>query len=195
MSNQRTTRTIKPVEEMTVDLSEEKATIASKPKNRSLYKENNPEKDIRLSVAIKTRADSIREGSTVKVNFSDPEDVKQRTVDYLDACSVASVYPTMLGLAVHGFGVSKQALYQHLNSYPNSEETQFLRMVSDMFADILINDSLKRRCDCVSAIFVLKNLYGFRDNIEPPLTDVIADNGSQDSQYYRSKYGNLIDQE
>lgn len=188
-------RTIKPVDEMSEDLKKEKAGMLANSKTRSLYKGQPSETDARLSVAIKLRVESLRNLPPVRINFRDIEDVKEKTFNYLDACSMASLYPSMIGLAVHGFGVSRQAMYNYMNQFPESETAKFLRMVSDMMADCIISDALRRRCDCVSAIFVLKNLYGFRDNVDPPITENAGDEAEErGTDYYKQKYGELLEE-
>ena len=192
MARAKEIRTIKPVPEMAEDIRAERVAMQENSMSRDRYKGLSSDADMRLSVMIKNRADALRNAPRVKVNFQNIEDVKQRTYDYLDACAIASTYPTIIGLAVHGFGVSKQAVYNHMSSYPDSPTTAFLRMISDFLADILINDALRRKCDCVSSIFVLKNLYGFRDNAELPVPDVVDNEEKATAQEYLRKYGDIL---
>lgn len=81
-----------------------------------------------------------------KVAWDNLEAVKSRTFCYLTACAQANVYPSVMGLAVHGFGISRRRLNQYIatNSGPTVE---FLLAVKDAIADTLVDASLHRRVD------------------------------------------------
>lgn len=101
-----------------------------------------------------------------KVNFKDPQDVKNRTYDYLEACAAAGVFPSIMGLAVHGYGISRQALNQYLHNNEGSASAEFILKAKDVIADILVNSSLYNNANAVQAIFQLKNHFGHYDRID-----------------------------
>lgn len=71
-----------------------------------------------------------------------------------------------MGLAVHGYGISRQALNQYLQRNPNSEAALFISKVKDTMADILTNAALYRNADPVSVIFQLKNHFEHSDKLQ-----------------------------
>ena len=100
-----------------------------------------------------------------KVDLRNIEDVKQRTYDYLAACAEAEAFPSVMGLAVHGYGISRQALNQFLQRNRN-EVTEFIDRTKDVIADILTNASLYNNANAVAVIFQLKNSHSFADRVE-----------------------------
>lgn len=100
-----------------------------------------------------------------KVDFSNLAEVRSRTYDYLNACAAAAVYPSVMGLAVHGYGISRQALNQYLLRN-NNETAEFIRIAKDIMADILTNASLYNNANAVQALFQLKNHFGHADRVE-----------------------------
>lgn len=100
-----------------------------------------------------------------KVDFGNIAEVRSRTYDYLNACASAAVYPSVMGLAVHGYGVSRQALNQYLQRN-NNDTTEFIRIAKDIMADILTNASLYNNANAVQALFQLKNHFGHADRVE-----------------------------
>lgn len=111
-----------------------------------------------------------------KVDLRSLEDVRQRTYDYLNACAAAEAFPSVMGLAVHGYGISRQALNQFLLRN-NNEVTEFIDRTKDVIADILTNASLYNNANAVAVIFQLKNSHSFADRVE--IEPVVSQNDSQ----------------
>ena len=106
------------------------------------------------------------------VNFNDLEDVQNRTRKYLEACAASGTFPSMMGLAAYGFGVSRQAVYWHLKHNPDAPSSKFIDRVRDLIADVLSSAALMRNADNVTTIFILKNGLGFSDRLEvEPVTN------------------------
>lgn len=125
-----------------------------------------------------------------KVNFKDPQDVKNRTYDYLEACAAAGVFPSIMGLAVHGYGISRQALNQYLHKNEGSESAEFILKAKDVIADILVNSSLYNNANPVQAIFQLKNHFQHADRVElEPIKENIQPEIS--SEEIIKRYGDL----
>ena len=119
------------------------------------------QQDIRTKSQLFFSADQL-----VPVDFNNLEDVKERTRIYLDACARAGAFPSIMGLAAYGYGVSRQALYWRLKNHPEAETSRFIDRVRDVIADVLTSAALMRNADAVTTIFVLKNGLGFADRIE-----------------------------
>ena len=158
-------REIKPVQEMAQDLMDERDKNGY---GKRLYKAASDEhKGDMLANDILQRASLLIEGEARgKVDFNSMDDVEKRTMDYFTACSEAQVYPSVMGLAVHGYGISRQALNQYLLRNPNSPATDFINRAKDVMADILTNASLYNNANAVQAIFQLKNHFEHADKME-----------------------------
>lgn len=157
-------RSMKTVPEMAQELSVERDRNGY---SKRLYKAASDEhKSEILQQDILNRVSSLQAmEERGRVNFSDTAEVKRRTYDYFTACAAASVYPSVMGLAVHGYGVSRQALNQYLLRN-NNETTEFIRIAKDIMADILTNASLYNNANAVQALFQLKNHFGHADRVE-----------------------------
>ncbi|MEQ2658254.1 hypothetical protein AAAT68_15490 [Lawsonibacter asaccharolyticus] len=120
-----------------------------------------------LSEDINTHIEKLKESeSRGRIDFSDLEMVKDRTFQYLLACSEAQIYPSVMGLATFGFGISRQALNRWLSRNIESEAAQFILEVKDVMADVLTNAALYRNADAAMAIFQLKNHFEHADAVQ-----------------------------
>lgn len=150
-------------ESLEAALIEHKAGYAGKlyKQQADAHKTQQLQQDIQAKSALFFGADK-----RTTVNFNDLEDVKQRTRDYLEACANTGTFPSMMGLAAYGYGVSRQALYWRLKNHPDAETSRFIDRVRDLIADVLTSASLMRNADAVTTIFILKNGLGFADRVE-----------------------------
>lgn len=142
-----------------------------------------------LSADIQNRLEALREKRD-KVNLLDLAEVEARTLEYLEACSLASVFPSVMGLSVQGFGMSRQALNQWLLKNPGSQTAEYIFKVKDIMADILVNASLNNNANSLQALFQLKNHFEHTDKAELQFSQ--ADNNPlgpcQDEETLRKKY-------
>lgn len=100
-----------------------------------------------------------------RVDLNNLEDVQTRTDAFFASCEAASVLPTFLGLAV-AFGYSRENLYKYLRNNSHTETAEYIELVRESLADIMITAALTRTTDNSTTIFALKNLHGFADKIE-----------------------------
>ena len=144
-------------------LSEHKAGYA-----RKLYKSpSGAHKTAELQKSIAEKTGFLYESSKRRpVDLSSLEDVQNRTREYLDACTETGTFPSLMGLAAYGFGMSRRTLYWHLKEHPETETSRFIDRVRDLIADVLSSAALNRNADNVTAIFCLKNGLGFSDRVE-----------------------------
>lgn len=188
-------RTIKTVPEMAEELAIEKSRDGY---TQRLYKNNykavsDEHKNEVLSADIMQRVEELRNSETrKKVDFGSLEDVMQRTCDYFEACAAAGVYPSVMGLAVHGYGISRQALNQYLLKNPHTRQAEYILKAKDMMADILTNESLKNNANAVQVIFQLKNHFDHNDKVEiqPVQADPLGDRRS--AEEIMAKYADII---
>lgn len=113
---------------------------------------------------VQALADADQRG---KVDFHNIQDVKERTYNYFKACQQAEVFPSVMGLASHGYGISRQALNQYLRAHQGEEAAEFICRARDTIADILTNASLFNNANAAQVIFQLKNHFGHSDTPEP----------------------------
>ena len=147
-----------------------RALVAEKERNsysRKLYKtQSDAHKSDQLQADIANRITALQETTQrEKVDFANLAQVQERTFLYLEACRAASVFPSVQGLATHGYGISRQALNQYLLSH-NNATTDFIEITKDVIADILTNASLFNNANPISVIFQLKNSHAFADRVE-----------------------------
>lgn len=142
--------------------------LAERPNRRLNYKqESDVHKGEMLAANIQTTIEALeRTANRERVNLCDVDQVKARTLEYLQACKTAEVFPSVMGLAAFGFGYSRQGLNKFLRQHPNEVSAQFIEMAKDTFADVLTNQSLYRNADAAQAIFQLKNHNDFADRLE-----------------------------
>ena len=133
-----------------------------------------------LAADIMSRTAALTERPR-KVNLNSLEEVQERTATYFTACAAAEVYPSVMGLASHGYGISRQALNQYMLRNANSETTEYINRVKDIMADILTNESLKGNANPVQALFQLKNHFGHADRVE---VEAIKETEEHSLQYY-----------
>lgn len=187
-------REMKTADEIAIILADEKDK--GNGRSRRLYKREADElKGEQLQTDIANKTEVLRAvASRNKVDFSDLEQVRSRTFAYMKACEKAGVYPSVMGLAVHGFGVSRQALNQYLLRN-NNATTDFINMAKDCFADILTNASLYNSCNPIQAIFQLKNHFGHSDRVEIVPTGAERTDRDFDPDEIRRRYlpGSVVD--
>lgn len=160
-----TKRSMRPVNEMATALEDHRDQSGY---TKKLYKaEADDHKAELLQADISKRLTSLQESDgQEKIDFSNICMVKRRTYEYLTACEQSATFPSVMGLSVHGYGISRQALNQYLQRNPNSAATLFICKVKDVMADILTNAALYRNADPVSVIFQLKNHFEHSDRLQ-----------------------------
>ena len=161
-------RKIQPITEMAEAMSEQ---VANGKRTKDIYKvqaEQFKAEQLSQDIGRAVYALSQPEAEAERVDFSSVEDVRRRIVDYLRACQLSGVYPSVQGLASFGFGISRQALNQWLRRDKNrgSEVAQLIERACDMFADVLTNQSLHNNANGIQALFQLKNNHAFADRLE-----------------------------
>ena len=98
------------------------------------------------------------------VNLDDTRAVMERTRDYFTACAVAKNPPSMLTYCSIGLGLTQTRLNEYIRKHSNAT-TDFVLRVKDLIADQISTGALYGNLDNIMAIFQLKNLHGFADNI------------------------------
>lgn len=98
------------------------------------------------------------------VDLDSVEEVMERTRDYFMACANAKNPPSILTYCSIGLGLTRQRVLDYCRTHSNAS-TDFLTRVSDLIADQISTGALYGNLDNIMAIFQLKNLHGFADNV------------------------------
>jgi hypothetical protein len=98
------------------------------------------------------------------VDLDDVRAVMERTRDYFTACAEAGNPPSLMSFCSIGLGLTRSRVSDYCRKHHN-ETTDFLARVSDLIADQLTTGALFGNLDNIMAIFQLKNLHGFADNV------------------------------
>lgn len=106
-----------------------------------------------------------------KVDLKDTEAVRERIVEYTEACAAAGLMPTVSGLCGWSLKISRQWLSKFRREHPRHATTALIDTVTEVFADAVLNTSLAGATNAVAAIFQLKNM-GYSD--KPEFDDVTA---------------------
>ena len=172
------------------------ALTADRNKNGSkskVYKELSDEhKGEQIAQSVSSKALSLKQAiNAPKVDLSNTEEVQVRVFEYLEACSIAACFPSVMGLS-GALGCSRQNLNRWLLSHPGHPTTDFVNMAKDSFADILTNASLYNNANAVQAIFQLKNHFEHADRVEiSPVVHNQFDSDNYNPEDIRRRY--LID--
>ena len=97
-----------------------------------------------------------------KIPLSDLKRIREAASEYLQACSLSGVLPTVRGVAAR-LGVTRQALYQEARRNPDGELSQWLEDFSDTCGELTMQAALEGTVAAVPAIFVAKARYQWRE--------------------------------
>ena len=99
------------------------------------------------------------------VDLDDTKAVMERTRDYFVACATAGNPPSVLSFCSVGLGLTRNRVLEYCRKHSNAT-SEFLTRVGDLIADQITTGALYGNLDNIMAIFQLKNLHGFSDNIK-----------------------------
>ena len=194
-------RAIQTVPEMQESMMRE---LSESEKKRRIYKVESKEfAKAELATDIGRAIATLSHSERQRVDFSNVEDVRQRIIDYFNACAEIGVYPSVQGLAVHGFGISRQALNQwrtrsRRDKYYTDNETRkeverLIDCACDMMADILTNQSLHNNANPVQSLFQLKNNHAFADRVELEAVPHEDEEEHLSEEEIRRRYAYILD--
>ena len=81
------------------------------------------------------------------------------------ACAAAGNPPSILSFCSVGLGLTRNRVLEYCRKHSNAT-SEFLTRVGDLIADQITTGALYGNLDNIMAIFQLKNLHGFSDNIK-----------------------------
>ena len=98
------------------------------------------------------------------VDLDNVRAVMERSRDYFVACAAAKNPPSMLTYCSIGLGLTQNRVNDYIRKH-NNESTEFILRVKDLIADQITTGAMYGNLDNIMAIFQLKNLHGFADNV------------------------------
>lgn len=130
---------------------------------------------------------------TGRINLDDTDKVRSLVEAYLDTCRLESCIPSMTDISLI-LGYTRPGLYNYMKRNRGSDTGRFLLQVHDLIASILADNALRGNCNNIVSIFLLKSLYGFRENDSSIEANV---NDSYEDEFYsgddwQKKWVNLI---
>lgn len=162
---------------MTALLSVDRAIIENNPDSPAVNKRNlkamaSAEKGeavaenlYRVADVIQMEIDRKDLKHATAVDLDDVTAVMERTRDYFTACADAKHPPSVMTYCSIGLGVTREKVRQYCIKHGSSETTEFITRVFDLIADTITTGALYNNLDNIMAIFQLKNLHGFADNV------------------------------
>lgn len=154
-----------------------------------IYKEiADQHKSEQISLSITSKNNALKQAiNAPRVDLSDTQEVQKRIFMYLEACSLSSSFPSVMGLAA-ALGCSRQNLNRWLLSHANHTTTDFINIAKDLIADVLTDAALRNNAAQIMAIFQLKNLHGFADRVEVAPVTPERDDRDYDPEDIRKRY-------
>jgi len=163
---------------------EEMTEVVQQKRSSRIYRAESQEiADQGISKSVINALSELKQADgRTKINMDDTNMVKSRIEAYLETCAVNSSLPSMTGIAMI-LGYTRTGLYLYMEKQ-NTETSRYLQLVHDKLADILSENALKNNANNITAIFLLKSLYGLREsqtvefvvnnnpNGEPSINDV-----------------------
>ena len=98
------------------------------------------------------------------VDLDDVRAVMERSRDYFIACATAKNPPSMLTYCSIGLGLTQTRVNEYIRKHSNAS-VDFILRVKDLIADQITTGAMYGNLDNIMAIFQLKNLHGFADNV------------------------------
>ena len=98
------------------------------------------------------------------VDLDDVRAVMERSRDYFVACAAAKNPPSMLTYCSIGLGLTQNRVNDYIRKH-NNASVDFILRVKDLIADQITTGAMYGNLDNIMAIFQLKNLHGFADNV------------------------------
>lgn len=120
------------------------------------------------------------------VDLDDVRAVMERSRDYFVACAAAKNPPSMLTYCSIGLGLTQNRVNDYIRKH-NNDSTEFILRVKDLIADQITTGAMYGNLDNIMAIFQLKNLHGFADNVR--IEAAVADQAPQiDESALKAEY-------
>lgn len=137
--------------------------FGKKKRSPRIYKEQSDEvKNEAISKTVQQALVGLKQAEcSQRIDINDLTAVRSIVELYLESCVMNAYNPTMTDIAMI-LGYTRMGLYTYM-AKKDTDTAKFLHMVHDKLADILAENALKNNVNNITAIFLLKALYGYRD--------------------------------
>lgn len=138
-------------------------------------------------------AHTVKVNSLKKIDRANAEDIRNRTIDYLQLCVDDGVKPNLAGYAL-ALGTNRQGLERIFTSRTVEQGTldELDRGIA-MIENVMLELMLDQKINPVTAIFLLKTQFNYKEestlNIRAERSDVV------DEQALRERYMTVIEAE
>lgn len=134
---------------------------------------------------------SVRLSTFGKIDRTDAEQVRRRTIEYLEACVDDGMKPNLTGYAL-ALGTNRQGLQQMFLSRNTDHETlEALDHGIAMVENVMLELMLDQKINPVTAIFLLKNHFSYSDQTDIKIQAERVD--TVDEQALEDKYRTVIE--
>lgn len=173
----------------------EMVTAESARKRNSLYRAEsmalNDEKIKNIMAATTAQLEALSKVDR-KLSLRDTEDIKQRSLLYMRACTEAGTTPTFAGLC-RAFGYTRQAVEHFVKTNPKHDTTEWLTLVRDAISESLADAALRGCVQPIVSIFVLKSRGGWHENDITALDTLDTEHGTHmTAEQISEKYEGLL---
>ena len=134
---------------------------------------------------------SVKLSTFSKIDRTSAEQVRNRTIEYLEACVDDGMKPNLTGYAL-ALGTNRQGLQQLFLSRNTDHETlEALDNGIAMVENVMIELMLDQKINPVTAIFLLKNHFSYSDQTDIKIQAERVD--TVDEQALEDKYRTVIE--
>ena len=134
---------------------------------------------------------SVKLSTFSKIDRTNAEQVRNRTIEYLEACVDDGMKPNLTGYAL-ALGTNRQGLQQMFLSRNTDHETlEALDNGIAMVENVMLELMLDQKINPVTAIFLLKNHFSYSDQTDIKIQAERVD--TVDEQALEDKYRTVIE--
>ena len=143
--------------------------VSQMKRSKRVYGDYTPAKgEMTANIVLGTLANLDQAISRPKCEYGDLNTAKERTQEYLIACSERQLIPTMEGWAI-ALGIGRKSLYNwfnEVNAHQDKQFNEFIMITRDAIMSVMSQSALQKNIDTVRSIFYGKNFYGMSDKTE-----------------------------
>lgn len=176
-----------------------KKAVSQMKRSKRVYGDYTPAKgEMTANIVLGTLENLDQAISRPKCEYGDLKTAKERTQEYIIACSERQLIPTMEGWAI-ALGIGRKSLYNWFNEVNVNQDQQFnefIMITRDAIMSVMSQSAFQKNIDTVWSIFYGKNFYGMSDKTEITVTPAISPLGENSSpEELQQKYLAAVDWE
>jgi len=127
------------------------------------------------------------------INIADPEQVKNRIIQYLEFCEDNDRMPSLVGMA-NWLGVPRQTLQNWKRGDLRSEtHTPIIQQACTIMEEMLVEYFQKGKMNPAAGIFLLKNMFQYRDVQDVVVSPKNPIGDAQQQKQLEDKYLDIVE--